>query len=204
LQSGKIVLKSLSVPSIFPWNKLSVVVSKASLPASETEKTDEDKKSEEKKEEEPAAKPVVSEIEKNLVEAISVEKEQDVKVEAQEKPKKNTSSSAKKKKTITPSPIKPKKSSKRLSAKLSQTEVTAKKTKTSTTPPVEQKCKPKELPIETTPKKKNALLNFIPGSSIEAQNFDGKWLPVKIIEVDTEEREVLVRSCDKNNKSKIG
>lgn len=44
----------------------------------------------------------------------------------------------------------------------------------------------------------------MPGTSVEAQNFDGKWMPVKVIEVDMEEGEVLVRSCEKNNKSKTG
>lgn len=63
---------------------------------------------------------------------------------------------------------------------------------------------PEEPPAVSTPaKKKNQLVTFVPGSTIEAQNFDGKWMQVKIIEVDMDEREVLVRSCDKN-KNKVG
>lgn len=55
-----------------------------------------------------------------------------------------------------------------------------------------------------TPKKKNQVVIFVPGTLIEAQNFDQRWMPVKVIEVDMDDREVLVRSCDKNSKSKTG
>jgi PHD finger protein 20 len=101
-----------------------------------------------------------------------------------------------------PSPDKnAKKTSKRLSAKL------AAKPKIKLEASEESPEKPKAAPptpSSATPKKKNQVVNFVPGSSIEAQNFDGKWIPVKVIEVDMDEREVLVRSCDKNNKSKTG
>ncbi|KXJ70890.1 hypothetical protein RP20_CCG022187 [Aedes albopictus] len=40
-------------------------------------------------------------------------------------------------------------------------------------------------------------INFAPGTKIEAQDFAGKWHPAKLLEVDTEEREVLVQ-FDKN------
>lgn len=94
------------------------------------------------------------------------------------------------------SPAKPKKTSKRLSAKI------VVKANAENPPATPERVK--ASPTVATPKKKNQVVNFVPGSSIEAQNFDGKWLPVKVIEVDMEEREVLVRSCDKNNKSKTG
>lgn len=44
-------------------------------------------------------------------------------------------------------------------------------------------------------------INFTPGTKIEAQDFSGKWHPAKLLEVDTEEREVLVQ-FEKNGKSK--
>ncbi|XP_055536145.1 uncharacterized protein LOC129724892 [Wyeomyia smithii] len=44
-------------------------------------------------------------------------------------------------------------------------------------------------------------INFISGTKIEAQDFAGKWHPAKLVEVDTEEREVLVQ-FEKNGKSK--
>lgn len=63
-------------------------------------------------------------------------------------------------------------------------------------------------PVITIPLVKKEVdiptINFIPGSSIEAQNFDSKWISVKVVEVDMEEREVLVRFPDKSNKSKTG
>lgn len=50
----------------------------------------------------------------------------------------------------------------------------------------------------------NPTINFVPGTSIESLSFDGKWISVKVVEVDMEEREVLVRFLDKSNKSKSG
>jgi PHD finger protein 20 len=116
--------------------------------------------------------------------------------------KKRIGSSVKKSATVTTpkSPDKPTKVSKRLSAKQAGTV----KVKTETAPPETPERVKAAVPPVATPKKKNQVVNFVPGSSIEAQNFDGKWMPVKVIEVDMEEREVLVRSCDKNNKSKTG
>lgn len=52
-----------------------------------------------------------------------------------------------------------------------------------------------------TPKKKSPAINFLPGSLLEAQDFDGKWIQVRIIEVDTGEGDILVRS-EKNAKNK--
>lgn len=55
---------------------------------------------------------------------------------------------------------------------------------------------------KSTPKKKSQAINFVPGNTIEAQDFDGKWNAVKILEVDTEDREVLIRFDNKFSKSK--
>ncbi|XP_053683737.1 PHD finger protein 20-like protein 1 [Sabethes cyaneus] len=44
-------------------------------------------------------------------------------------------------------------------------------------------------------------INFVSGTKIEAQDFAGKWHAAKLVEVDTEEREVLVQ-FEKNGKSK--
>lgn len=126
--------------------------------------------------------------------------------------KKKSSSSHKKETTKPESPTKStKKSSKRLSAKLQQSENQLKRAKVdesseaSTSTSIKEEPKPKDvIDAQSVLQKKNTIVNFIPGNSIEAQNFDGKWISVKIIEVDTDDREVLVRSCDKNNKSKAG
>lgn len=120
--------------------------------------------------------------------------------------RRKTVASSNKKKPATPKPDavstptvdKPEKKSKRLSAKFAATP----KIKAVAIPDTPERVKT-TVPAAATPKKKNQVVNFVPGSSIEAQNFDGKWIPVKVVEVDMEEREVLVRSCDKN-KSKTG
>lgn len=52
-----------------------------------------------------------------------------------------------------------------------------------------------------SPKKKNSIINFVPGNLLQAQDFGGKWMSAKVIEVDTEEREVLIR-FEKSAKSK--
>lgn len=52
----------------------------------------------------------------------------------------------------------------------------------------------------TSPKKQNAsALNFISGTKLEAQDFNGKWHEAKIVEVDSDEREVLIH-FEKNDK----
>lgn len=191
--TGKIVLKSLTIPSIFPWNKTTVLGSKNNSPSQSkaTTPSPADKKPEVKEEE--------IKIETEEKSAIQMEP---VKSEPEEKPAvtvkvKATDSTKKKAPTTSKSPDKPKKTSKRLSAKVFATPKV--KAEVPATPE-----RVKASPAIQTPKKKNQVVNFVPGSSIEAQNFDGKWMPVKVIEVDMEEREVLVRSCDKNNKSKTG
>ena len=195
--TGKIVLKSMTIPSIFPWNKVTPLASKNNSPSQSKASTPPPALVVEFKEEdvklELEEKPTIK-IEESVSSAV-------LKLEPEEKPAvaiKTKTDSSKKKPLATPakSPEKAKKSSKRLSAKVAS----AAKIKTEVTFSPEQVKKP---PSEQTPKKKNLVENFVPGSIIEAQNFDGKWMPVKVIEVDMEDREVLVRSCDKN-KSKTG
>lgn len=194
--TGKIVLKSLTIPSIFPWNKSAVLGSKNNSPTQSKASTPAPSTAEKKPEVKEEEVKVEAKEEKSVIQI------EPVKVEPEEKPAvtvkvKANDSSKKKAPTISKSPDKPKKSSKRLSAKV----VATPKVKTEIPATPEQV---KASPAVQTPKKKNQVVNFVPGSSIEAQNFDGKWMPVKVIEVDMEEREVLVRSCDKNNKSKTG
>lgn len=195
--TGKIVLKCLTVPSIFPWNKSSIITSKNNSPS--TSKPPSPPPSEKKSDGEEKSKKIETDPASAIVEKSTKAGE------ATPAPEINTrknGSVLKKKITIklpSKSPVKPKKSSKRLSAKSS----VAFKVKAEVPPPATPE-RVKATPTIATPKKKNQVVNFVPGSSIEAQNFDGKWLPVKVIEVDMEEREVLVRSCDKNNKSKTG
>lgn len=203
LQSGKIILKSLTIPSIFPWNKDTVVVTKATISIASDGESPEKKKKPEKSKDDSKIKEEVTG---------SPKKEVATPTKNQDSPKSQSSkkkgSNSKKKEIPKPviSPEKPKKSSKRLSAKLQQSEIKAKKAKVEE-PPAESTSSNVSVKLESTvstPKKKNLIVNFIPGNTIEAQNFDGKWISVKIIEVDTDEREVLVRSADKNNKAKAG
>lgn len=185
--TGKIVLKCLTVPTIFPWNKHTVVVVKTeSLSVSKPSSPPAEKKSENED-----IKPAIK-VEANVKVEPSTKSEECTKAEPNTR---RNGSSVKKKPTPLKSPVKPKKSSQRLSAKV---------VKLKPENPLATPERIKTSPSVATPKKKNQVVNFVPGSSIEAQNFDGKWMPVKVIEVDMEEREVLVRSCDKNNKSKTG
>lgn len=69
---------------------------------------------------------------------------------------------------------------------------------------------PKEKKSSSTPRKSSsaaassmqAQINFTPGTKIEAQDFSGKWHQAKLVEVDTEDREVLVQ-FEKNGKAKL-
>lgn len=58
------------------------------------------------------------------------------------------------------------------------------------------------IPIETevvsTP-----IVNFIPGTKIEAQDFNGVWHAARIQEVDTDDREVLIH-FEKNKAKAVG
>ena len=44
----------------------------------------------------------------------------------------------------------------------------------------------------TTINQGKAKLEFVPGSMLEARDFNNKWFPAKVVEVDLEDREVLV------------
>ncbi|KAL1381295.1 hypothetical protein pipiens_013575 [Culex pipiens pipiens] len=62
---------------------------------------------------------------------------------------------------------------------------------------------PKDRKSVQSPRKLNqSLINFAPGTKIEAQDFSGKWHPAKLGEVDTEEGEVLVQFEKSGGKSK--
>lgn len=112
------------------------------------------------------------------------------------------------------------KKSKRISEKLSATKIklpSAQKTKKADE---KRKTMPATLPSESLPstsasadpilkeiKKEivdTPIINFLPGTPIEAQTFDSKWMSARVVEVDMEDREVLVRFLDKSNKSKSG
>lgn len=176
------------MPSIFPWNKSAAVTPKNSNSPSTSK----------------PSTPPPSEKSGDDCKVIKLEKtEVEIKKEAEDKPavvavssKRNLAVTRKSVSAATKSP----KKSKRLSAKINA----APKIKSVAIPETPEKIKLALPPAAATPKKKNQVVNFVPGSSIEAQNFDGKWMPVKVIEVDMDEREVLVRSIDKNNKSKTG
>lgn len=201
--TGKIVLKCLTTPSIFPWNKSSVATPKSNnSPASSKPSTPPPTEKKNDSTETPIADSKATEVELVLVKSEKTEEKTPAVVITT---KKRVGSSLKKstplKISLPKSVDKPTKMSKRLSAKHAGTV----KVKTVAVPPeTPERVKAAAAPSAATPKKKNQVVNFVPGSSIEAQNFDGKWMPVKVIEVDMEEREVLVRSCDKNNKSKTG
>jgi PHD finger protein 20 len=192
LQSGKIILKSFTVPSVFPWNKDSVVITKSVTSivttSSDIESSDKKKKT--------------SSGEKDSKEEVKVKLEE---VEIEESPVKSDSKKKSSTKVKKEEPLLPKqKSSKRLSAKFAAAaSSSAKKIKKEAEVVVVEKPKSK-VPESPVTKKKDLVTNFIPGSTIEAQNFDGKWIQVKVIEVDMDEREVLVRSNEKSNKSKAG
>lgn len=177
-------MKSNSTPSIFPWNKDEILAAKKASSSTETK----------------------SEVPRPV----------EVKIEKTETPVKpaETKKKVEPKKIPTPAPKADEnvKKSKRLSEKLSAV-------KPSPTPKpkvVEEKKEKKPVVTEPTTStdiivddelskdKARSTINFVPGSSIEAQNFDGKWMSVKVVEIDMEEREVLVRSCDKNSKIKTG
>lgn len=188
--TGKIVLKSLTVPSMnLPASKSATATPKNSSPATSKPSTP------------PPSENVEAKTEKEETSSIVVQEnisKQTSEVAAAVSPKKTNSVKKEvQKRTIIKLPVSSKKSSKRLSAKVEK----KKPAEISLTSPPE---KVKASPLIVTPKKKNQVMSFVPGSSIEAQNFDSKWMPVKVIEVDMTEQEVLVRSSEKSNKSKTG
>jgi PHD finger protein 20 len=186
------VLKALSVPSIFPWNK-SAVVSKNNSPATSKPSSPPP----------PDCKP---NGDAKVIEEIKFEPKDEAPVIVTIKTE-TTRKSNLKKPVAKASPVKlddKTKKSKRLSARSEAAKVKPEPVAQTPDKVPKTESTPKATPPAITPKKKNQVVNFIPGSSIEAQNFDGKWTPVKVVEVDMDEREVLVRSSDKNNKSKTG
>lgn len=54
----------------------------------------------------------------------------------------------------------------------------------------------------TLPKRSGQITSFVPGTKIEAQDFNNAWHTVKIVEVDNDDREVLIH-FEKNIKGKI-
>ncbi|KAG5677110.1 hypothetical protein PVAND_006893 [Polypedilum vanderplanki] len=240
LSSGKIILKPLTVPSIFPWNKDNVKITKSTITISDPEspsKKKKDDKTKEKDEEKPMTETESSNEEKKDPEEIDIastpiKNDETIKTESQKKKNSNNAtkkkiSSDEKKTAVVESelsPTKPKKSSKQLSARYQALTETKKLKLEQIDPPSNEKketkpvktSKIKEEPKSDIPSSsqtvssstssssiKSNAINFVPGNSIEVKNFDGKWVSVKIIEVDMDEREVFVKSSEKN-KSKPG
>lgn len=192
--TGKIVLKSLTVPSMnLPGSKSAAVTPKNSSPATSKPSTPPPV------EKNDAQIDIKVETEETLVFEESSTEQREHNEDAETGSRKSVSAKRKARHTssVIKLPVTSKKSSKRLSAKIEKS-----KEKNEVPPATPEKIK--ISPSIATPKKKNQVLSFVPGSAIEAQNFDSKWMPVKVIEVDMEEREVLVRSSDKSNKSKTG
>uniref|UniRef100_A0A2M4BB81 Putative phd zn-finger n=1 Tax=Anopheles marajoara TaxID=58244 RepID=A0A2M4BB81_9DIPT len=209
----KFMLKTIAVPSIFAWNKPQT---QHEAPANATIK-----------EEEPCSSPEatprklqyldesfvheVGDMDEDESVVVKVE-EPEIKMEQDEAsatPKTPAPSTSKKSSTST---LKGKSSSKR-PASARKLASSAKKQ-----PRVEQVAPPAS-PKKQTPKKaglstvkqemgivagtggSERLTSFTPGTKIEAQDFSGRWHSANLVEVDTEEREVLVQ-FEKAEKSK--
>ena len=208
----KYILKQGTLPTIFKWESSTIDDSEAI-------------KTEVKSETDVKLEPVKDEIEK-IIEPMPGTSNADTestttKITPIDEENKNTNNNNKKKKNNTntrkragsiliPNEEKPKKTSKRLSAAkmatttstvISDVPVTVVKSEIPATPDRTKSKNPEGPPPAGTPRKKNTIINFLPGSTIEAQSFDQKWITVKVIEVDIDEREVLVR-FEKNCKSK--
>lgn len=226
----KYVLKLGAIPTIFSWSIVATPKKEVKEEVAEAEKQDEIKEEEktgevvkeeegktdemEKKEEEPSENPDVKndpeekkDDEKQEDDDVKEEKEEEVEIKHEvadddvvlkedalisplPAPKKKTP--AKKKTT-------PKRAS---SARASAS--SAKKARRSDPIPAAKEGKKappsprKSMPVSAS--SSHQQINFAPGTKIEAQDFAGKWHPAKLLEVDTEEREVLVQ-FDKNGKS---
>ncbi|XP_065082151.1 PHD finger protein 20-like protein 1 [Ochlerotatus camptorhynchus] len=215
----KYVLKSAAVPTIFSWtiastpDKMKKEETAEEKEDTKVEKVDGEKaKEDEVKEEEPSTsvevKPDPDEGEAEKKEVKTEEEEikhevadddivlkEDALVPVQSTPKQKTPASRKK---ATPKRA----TSTRASAS------SVKKTRRSDPTPASSTKDSKKaslLPRKSTSAISNtsqsSQINFAPGTKIEAQDFSGKWHPAKLLEVDTEEREVLVQ-FEKNGKSK--
>lgn len=198
------------MPSIFPWNKSAVGTPKSNnSPASSKPSSPPpaDKKPEQAETSNGVTITNPDSVKDELLSPTTNEKVPETPSPSKFSRRRTAGSTSNKKKASpqkpasvpTPASDKPEKKSKRLSAKLAATP----KIKAVAIPDTPERAKPTSS-AAATPKKKNQVVNFVPGSLIEAQNFDGKWIPVKVVEVDMEDREVLVRSCDKSNKTKSG
>lgn len=61
----------------------------------------------------------------------------------------------------------------------------------------------KQLPVEAEIIVSTPIVNFIPGTKIEAQDFNGVWHAARIQEVDQDDREVLIH-FEKNKTKAVG
>lgn len=214
----KYILKQGTLPTIFKWDSSTPEDSKAikTEENSETALIPEPVKDEVENPIEPI-EPVTSDAATEpttTTKITQIDEENKNTTTNNNKKKKNNNSSNSRKRAgsiLIPTEEKPKKSSKRLSAAkiattpastvISDVTVTVVKSEIPATPDRSKSKNPEGPPPAGTPKKKNTIINFLPGSTIEAQSFDQKWITVKVIEVDIDEREVLVR-FEKNCKSK--
>jgi PHD finger protein 20 len=205
------MLKPGSMPLIFPWNKnISTPTTPSSASLQETPSSDTIKEETSVIKSESSAAASVKSDPSEDANAVDVNKKKGQSSPKKRSPLKKTAVATK---TETPvSTDKPIKTSKRLSAKLADAKESAAKKKSEASQSAsDRKSKLHEIlsPSSSSSsvnisKKKNQVLTFVPGTTIEAQNFDGKWILSKVIEVDMEDREVLVRACEKKDKTKTG
>ena len=217
----KYILKQGTLPTIFKWDSTTTDFLK-DIKTEEISETD--IKSEPIKEEieepiEPLPGTSTAAKETTTNKTTSIDEENKNTSNNNKKKKNNNNSRKRAGSILIPNEEKPKKTSKRLSAAkimattttaltpttvptvISDVAVTVVKPEIHATPDRGKSKNPEGPPPAGTPRKKNTIINFLPGSTIEAQSFDQKWITVKVIEVDIDEREVLVR-FEKNNKSK--
>lgn len=215
----KYILKQGTLPTIFKWETSTTDDSKAiKIEAnSETEVKAESVKDKTEKTIEPMPGTSNADTETATTKITPIDEENKIITANNNKKKKNNGINNSRKRAgsiLIPNEEKPKKTSKRLSAAkmattttpttsavISDVAVTVVKTEIPATPDKTKTKNQEGPPPVGTPKKKNTIITFLPGSTIEAQSFDQKWITVKVIEVDIDEREVLVR-FEKNCKSK--
>ena len=211
----KYILKQGTLPTIFKWESTTTDESKAikTETNSETEVKLEPVKDETETEKTIEPMPGTSNAATESATTKIDEENKNVTTNNNKKKKNNSINNTRKRagSILIPNEEKPKKTSKRLSAAkmtttttpavISDVAVTVVKTEIPATPDKTKTKTTEGPPPVGTPKKKNTIINFLPGSTIEAQSFDQKWITVKVIEVDIDEREVLVR-FEKNCKSK--
>lgn len=214
----KYILKQGTLPTIFKWESSTTEDTKAikTETNSETEVKLESVIEKTEKTIEPMPGTSNAATESTTTKITPIDEENKNSTTNNNKKKKNNSINNSRKRAgsiLIPNEEKPKKTSKRLSAAkmattttttstvISDVAVTVVETEIPATPDRTKSKNPEGPPPVGTPRKKNTIINFLPGSTIEAQSFDQKWITVKVIEVDIDEREVLVR-FEKNCKSK--